>query len=186
MSERMWSSDSADPWAVRTYSSCSGVSAVRRASESIPMTPFSGVRISWLMLARNSDLARVACSAASLASSSSASTRFRSPMSLSMPTVYFTVRSGFRTQLTDSMVQTNVPSLRRKRLSSEYPSISPASSRSNSATSGATSSGWVRSSQVRWASSSRVYPSMVHAAALTSSQPFSGLVMAIPTPGDSK
>ena len=28
----------------------------------MPMTPFMGVRISWLMLARNSDLARVASS----------------------------------------------------------------------------------------------------------------------------
>ena len=33
----------------------------------MPMTPFIGVRISWLMLARNSLLARLAASAASLA-----------------------------------------------------------------------------------------------------------------------
>jgi hypothetical protein len=35
----------------------------------MPMTPFMGVRISWLMLARNSLLARLALSASSLASS---------------------------------------------------------------------------------------------------------------------
>ena len=38
-----------------------------------PMTAFIGVRISWLMLARNSDLRRLASSAASHAASTSAS-----------------------------------------------------------------------------------------------------------------
>jgi hypothetical protein len=33
----------------------------------LPMTPFMGVRISWLMVARKSDLAALAASAASLA-----------------------------------------------------------------------------------------------------------------------
>ena len=37
--------------------------AVRSSSSVMPITPFSGVRISWLMLARNSDLARDASSA---------------------------------------------------------------------------------------------------------------------------
>ena len=41
-----------------------------------------GVRISWLMLARNSLLARLAASAASLASCSSCSARLRSVMSV--------------------------------------------------------------------------------------------------------
>ena len=39
----------------------------------MPMIAFIGVRISWLMLARNSDFAWVAASAATLARSSSAS-----------------------------------------------------------------------------------------------------------------
>ena len=39
----------------------------RAASSVMPMTPFMGVRISWLMFARNSLLARLAASAASLA-----------------------------------------------------------------------------------------------------------------------
>ncbi len=43
----------------------------------MPMMPFMGVRISWLMLARNSLLARLAPSAASLADSSSAIRRLQ-------------------------------------------------------------------------------------------------------------
>jgi hypothetical protein len=39
----------------------------------MPMTPFSGVRISWLILARKSVLARLAASAAALASTSARS-----------------------------------------------------------------------------------------------------------------
>ena len=53
------------------------------------MIPFRGVRISWLILARNSLLARLAISAASL-SLIRASARFRSVMSLVtawMPTI---------------------------------------------------------------------------------------------------
>ena len=42
----------------------------------MPMMPFMGVRISWLMLARNSLLARLAASAASLARRSASSARF--------------------------------------------------------------------------------------------------------------
>ncbi len=41
------------------------------SSSVIPSTPFMGVRISWLMLARNSDLARLAALAASRAAVSS-------------------------------------------------------------------------------------------------------------------
>ena len=44
-----------------------GVRSVSRASSVMPMIPFMGVRISWLMLARNSLLARLAARAASLA-----------------------------------------------------------------------------------------------------------------------
>ena len=51
----------------------------------MPMMPFIGVRISWLMLARNSLLARLAASAASLARRSSSSARLRSVMSRMMP-----------------------------------------------------------------------------------------------------
>ena len=47
----------------------------------MPSTPFIGVRISWLMFARNSDLSRDASSAWSRAWASSRSLRLRSVMS---------------------------------------------------------------------------------------------------------
>jgi len=53
MSLMMASSESAEARAVSMSSRCSGVSTVSRASSVIPRTPFMGVRISWLMLARN-------------------------------------------------------------------------------------------------------------------------------------
>ena len=56
---------------VSTNSSCSAVSAVSSSSVVMPMTPFIGVRISWLMLARNSDFARVASSSLRLSAMSS-------------------------------------------------------------------------------------------------------------------
>ena len=52
----------------------------------MPMTAFMGVRISWLMLARKSDLARVASSAFSLASKASRSSRLRVVMSVARTT----------------------------------------------------------------------------------------------------
>ena len=51
----------------------------------MPMTPFIGVRISWLMLARKSLFARVADSAASFAWRRSDSTSFCSVMSVLLP-----------------------------------------------------------------------------------------------------
>ena len=55
---------------VARYSRCSGDSGVSSSSSAIPKTPFIGVRISWLMLARNSLLARLPASAARRASAS--------------------------------------------------------------------------------------------------------------------
>ena len=52
----------------------------------MPSAAFIGVRISWLMLARNSLLARVAASAASVARRSSTSARLRSVMSKKVTT----------------------------------------------------------------------------------------------------
>ena len=51
----------------------------------MPMTPFIGVRISWLMLARNSPLARVAAIAASRAARSASSASSGSVMSRAIP-----------------------------------------------------------------------------------------------------
>ena len=59
--------------------------SVSSSSSVMPMTPFMGVRISWLMLARNSLFARFASSATTLAAPSSASTRLRAVMSREMP-----------------------------------------------------------------------------------------------------
>jgi len=47
----------------------------------MPSTPFIGVRISWLVVARNGDLARLAQSARSFARTSSRSAFLRSVMS---------------------------------------------------------------------------------------------------------
>ena len=66
---------------VSAYSCCVAVSAVSNSSPVIPMTPFMGVRISWLMVARNSALARLAASAASLACCKAISVRWRSAIS---------------------------------------------------------------------------------------------------------
>ena len=62
----------------RRWRSLSTVEASRLA---MPSTPFIGVRISWLIVARNCDLARLAASASSRARTSSASARLRSVMS---------------------------------------------------------------------------------------------------------
>ncbi len=69
------SSASPDETAVSTSARCSSLSAVSSSSSSIPITPLSGVRISWLMFATNSDLASEAARA-------SASARLRSEMSV--------------------------------------------------------------------------------------------------------
>ncbi len=68
-------SDSAASLSVSTYSRWSALSGVSWRSSVMPITAFIGVRISWLMFARKSLLARLAASAASRASFSSAATR---------------------------------------------------------------------------------------------------------------
>ena len=49
----MASNELAEVLTISRYSRCSLLSAVCRANPVIPMIPFMGVRISWLMLARN-------------------------------------------------------------------------------------------------------------------------------------
>ena len=80
------SSVSADESTIRTYSRCSRASSVSRSSSAMPMMPFIGVRISWLMLARNWLLAWFDASATRRASRSS-SLCLRSVMSRETPTV---------------------------------------------------------------------------------------------------
>ncbi len=60
----------ADVRATSTYRFCRASSCVRESRSTMPMTPFSGVRSSWLMLATNALFAAVAAIASSLARSS--------------------------------------------------------------------------------------------------------------------
>ncbi len=71
MSLRILSSVSAEPRSVPIASRCSSVRSVSSTSSAIPMMPFIGVRISWLMFARNSLFARFASIARSRATMSS-------------------------------------------------------------------------------------------------------------------
>ena len=62
----MMASSTSPEWrTVFAYSRCAGARGVSSNSEVMPITPFMGVRISWLMAARKSDLARDAFRAAS-------------------------------------------------------------------------------------------------------------------------
>ena len=63
MSLMMVSSASPDLGSRRRSVCWRGVSSVSSSSSAMPSTPFIGVRISWLILARNSDFARSAASA---------------------------------------------------------------------------------------------------------------------------
>ena len=70
MSLMMRSSERAERWMVSAYWRCFSCKGVLSSSSVIPNTPFIGVRISWLMVARNSLFALLAASACSLASRS--------------------------------------------------------------------------------------------------------------------
>ncbi|MCY1551535.1 hypothetical protein D9M68_878710 [compost metagenome] len=72
MSLITFSKCSVDSLASAAYSACSWVISVVSSSCSMPSTPFIGVRNSWLIMARKSDLARLACSDSSRALISSA------------------------------------------------------------------------------------------------------------------
>ncbi len=105
---------------VRTASAnlcCSGVRGVRSSSAFIPMTPFMGVRISWLMLARNSLLARLAESDSRAAAAKAASARLRSVMFCSAPTTRTGRPRSSRSTSDVENAQTSLPSARRSRYS---------------------------------------------------------------------
>ena len=68
-------------WMIPKYSSFSFSSSVKAIISEKPTIAFKGVRISWLILARNTDFIRSASSALCLASSSSCERRIRSPIS---------------------------------------------------------------------------------------------------------
>ena len=77
----IFNSASADDLTRLMYSRCSALSSVSSAKVVMPMMPFIGVRISWLMLAKKSLLTCAARSAASLASRIASSDCLRSVMS---------------------------------------------------------------------------------------------------------
>ena len=66
------------PWTPDDSRCCSGVSEVRSRRSLRPITPLSGVRISWLIVARKSDFWREASIASSRARATSAWARSRS------------------------------------------------------------------------------------------------------------
>ena len=86
MSLMMVRSDSALEHMVCAKSRCSAFSSVSSSSPVMPITPFMGVRISWLMFARNSDFRRADSNAASRATTSSASLCIRSVISRKVTT----------------------------------------------------------------------------------------------------
>ena len=65
------SSDSAEVWIVSAKSRCSASSSVPTSRPLMPMTAFIGVRISWLIEARNVLFASFAASASRRAATSS-------------------------------------------------------------------------------------------------------------------
>jgi hypothetical protein len=75
------SSELLDSSTINKYSRCSSVSCVSSTSSVIPMIAFIGVRISWLMFARNRPLDLFADSAASAAFRNASSCIFRCVMS---------------------------------------------------------------------------------------------------------
>ena len=74
----IFSSDSPDRCTLSAKRRCVAESSVSSSISVMPRTPLIGVRISWLMLARNRDLARLAaCAAAATSMASSALRRSR-------------------------------------------------------------------------------------------------------------
>ena len=86
MSLRMCSKANDESFTVPSMRRCSAPNSVCCKMSTMPTMPLSGVRISWLMLAKNSDLARLAEFAVSLAERKASSASLRSVMSSCVPT----------------------------------------------------------------------------------------------------
>ena len=120
----MISSSARPDWSITSaYSRCSAVSGVSSSSRVMPMTPFIGVRISWLMLARNSDLSREPSSAAWRARTSTS-------MLCTASTTPATLPCASRHGCTVQRMKTVLPSSRASASSGSL-TTSPASARSN-------------------------------------------------------
>ena len=99
--------------AMRFWSALSGVCL---SSSIMPITPFIGVRISWLMVARNADFASLALWAASVSFSNSVRMRFCSVMSILIPNILTGLLSSSYTMAAATFAQrTSRCPLRRKR-----------------------------------------------------------------------
>ncbi len=123
---------------VRTHSRCSAVSGVSSSSCVKPSTPFIGVRSSWLMVARNSLLARFEASAIAmpeLAFSSAARIRYCSPAvaievsaarrtSASVSRICMRMRSSECAALPSWALRSGVSSSPRARRSASWASVS--------------------------------------------------------------
>ncbi len=108
---------SADSFTMSRYSRCSSERVVSRANSVMPTMPFMGVRISWLIMARNSLLARLAASADSLALCISASARFRTVISIRLPSISWDGSPPLAIRVAFSSTHTGVPSFRRRQFS---------------------------------------------------------------------
>ncbi len=104
----MRSSDLLDSRTTARLARWSLSSGVIASSSSMPSTPFIGVRISWLTVARKVLLARLAASAASFAARRSPSRRFSSVMSAQWP-LQRTVPSHCRRGAAEVRIQRRPP-----------------------------------------------------------------------------
>ncbi len=112
------SSESPASRILRTTSAWSGVSGSCWRYWARPRTTFIGVRISWLIWARNRLFAASAAAAACFAASSAASAALRSVMSSAMPTTRVIVPRSSRTGKPWSQIHASLPSGRVIRYSS--------------------------------------------------------------------
>ena len=110
ISLRSPSKESADVFTNSRSSRCSLVKSVASTSSVIPMMPFIGVRISWLMFARNSLFALLAASAASFAAWRVFSARILSVTSRMIPRNPLGLPSKSLINVTEDSVVILVPS----------------------------------------------------------------------------
>ena len=111
----MSSSAPADDLTMPRYSRCRVSSGVSSTMSVMPMIPFIGVRISWLMFARNSLFMRLALSAASLACISARVACFWSVTSITVPTSPVISPFGLRSAALLATQSTVRPSCSRTR-----------------------------------------------------------------------
>ena len=113
---------------------CCSVRLLSSNRSAKPITPFIGVRISWLMLARKADLVRLAASAVLRACSRLSSASLRSVMSKLTPINRPPRPIGSRLRLAAAFVCLTRPSGRTIRYSLSKPRVPAAAARISSST----------------------------------------------------